>query len=95
MDKTLIKPYADLEGANLRSAVGIIDAGERADKYRFVGGIENGTLMVRAGCRDFTLAEAHEHWNRTRFGTDLGHETTAILLRLEAGAKARGLIPAS
>ena len=86
---------ASLLDANLGGAVGIIDAGERADRYRFVGWIENGTLMVRGGCRDFTLAEAHEHWNRTRFGTDLGQETTAILLRLEAGAKARGLIPAS
>lgn len=39
----------------------------------------DGKKRVIAGCRYFTLAEAREHWARTRGGTKLGNETMAIL----------------
>jgi hypothetical protein len=48
-------------------------------------------VRVKAGCRNFTLAEAHKHWKATRNGTPLGDETLSILDCLEAMAKARGL----
>jgi len=54
----------------------------RSDRYQFV---LNGDGGVRAGCRVFaTMAEAREHWTRTRGGTPLGDETMAILDALEA-----------
>ena len=51
-------------------------------------------LRAIAGCRYFTMAEAHEHWQRTRGGTPLGDETFAILDALKALAriKAEGAV---
>ncbi len=46
---------ADLSGANL------IDAGQDARGYRFVGAFRDG-VRVLAGCRDFSVAEAKDHW---------------------------------
>ena len=86
---------AILNGASLNGAKGVIDGGSRADGYRFVGWIKGGVLMIRAGCRDFTIAEAREHWTRTRGGTPLGAETTAILDHIEAVARIRGMVGAA
>lgn len=57
----------------------------RSDEYVFTASWRNsdGALMVSAGCRHFTFAEAREHWTRTRGGTRLGDETLAILDLLE------------
>lgn len=59
----------------------------RSDRYQFVMG-EGGT--IHAGCRVFpSMAEAREHWTKTRGGTALGDETMRILDFLEAEASAR------
>ncbi len=47
-------------------------------------------VRVKAGCRNFTLKEAADHWNSTRANTQLGTETTHILNNLVALAQARG-----
>ena len=84
---------ADLEDANLARA-NLVDGGQRSDGYRLVGWIKDGELQIRAGCRNFTIPEAREHWARTRGGTPLGDETMCILDHIEAVARIRGLIPA-
>ena len=48
--------------------------------------------MIRAGCRNLTLADARAHWTKTRGGTELGDETSAILDHIEAVARLRGLL---
>jgi uncharacterized protein YjbI with pentapeptide repeats len=84
---------ANLRGANLSGAKGIIASTERADGYRFVGWATNGVLQINAGCRDFSIKEAREHWGKKRpIGTALGDETRLILDHIEAVAKLRGMI---
>ena len=88
---------ADLRGANLRGAdlsgANLIDGGQRSDGYRFVAWFNKvGDLRIRAGCRDFTMAQAREHWAATRGGTPLGEETTVILDHMERVARIRGLL---
>jgi len=51
----------------------------------------SGAYLIDGGCRDFTMAEAREHWQRTRGGTSLGDETMAILDHIEAVARIRGI----
>ncbi len=95
---------ADLSGANLSSAdlssanlswanlSWFIQGPTRSDGYEFkLTKFKAESVMVRAGCRNFTMKEARKHWNDTRKGTPLGNETFAILDCLEAMAKARGL----
>ena len=84
---------ADLTGAYLTGA-NLIDGGQRSDGYRFVGWIKNGVLQIRAGCRDFTITQAREHWTATRSGTPLGDETMAILDHIETVARIRKLAEA-
>ena len=60
---------ANLWGADLRGANGIagrvIDGGLRSDGYRFLlTRTDPGAWRVKAGCRNFTLTEAREHWGR-------------------------------
>jgi uncharacterized protein YjbI with pentapeptide repeats len=78
----------DLSGCDLSGCEGIIDAGQRCDSYRFVGWLKDNAVMIRAGCRNITLAEYREH-NATRGDALLRAETAAILDRIEAGARAR------
>ena len=89
--------WADLRGAYLRwadlSGAYLIDGGQRSDGWRFVGWVKDGVLQIRAGiCRNFTITEARDHWDRTRGGTPLGDETMAILDHIERVAKIRGLV---
>ena len=89
---------ADLRGANLRGAnfrganlggayLGnqwIVQGGTRSDGYQFM--LTNFTgegVRVRAGCRNFTWAQAIAHWTDTRpIGTPLGDETHTLLANL-------------
>jgi len=88
---------ADLRGADLRGAnLGdqwIIQGQTRSDGYPFFLQKLTGDTspMVNAGCRHFPIAEARAHWGKTRGGTSLGAETTAILDCMEAVMKIRGL----
>ncbi len=82
---------ADLSGANLSGAKHLIDSGQRLDGYRFVGWVKDGTLMIRAGCRNMTLAEYRTH-NAARSDVALRDETTAILDHIEAVARVRELL---
>lgn len=82
---------ADLAGADLAGA-NLIDGGQRSDGYRFVGSIKDGALMITAGCRYLSIADARQHWKH-RDGTPLGAETTCILDHIEKVAAIRGLMP--
>jgi hypothetical protein len=82
---------ADLTRANLTRTV-VINAGQRSDGYWFHGWVSDGVLKIRAGCHNFSLADARAHWTAKRGGTALGAETMAILDHIETVAKARGMI---
>lgn len=57
----------------------------RSDGYQFVMG---ASRSIHAGCRVMiSLAEAREHWSKTRGGTMLGDETMLILDYLERASK--------
>ena len=85
---------ANLRGADLRyanlSGDHVIDGGQRRDGYRFVAHVGENCMMIVAGCRYFTLSQAHTHWAATRAGTDIGNETMAILDHIERIATLRG-----
>ena len=55
---------ADLTGADLRGA-DLIDGGQDVRGYRFIGHIGKDGLMILAGCRYYTLAEARAHWTKS------------------------------
>ena len=81
---------ADLSGANLYDA-NLIVAGNRSDGYQFFGIKEpSGTVMVRAGCRYFSIVDARKHWTETRKGTRLGDESQALVDHIERMAKIAG-----
>ena len=82
---------ANLTDANLTDAECLVDGGQRLDGYRFVGWIKDGVLMIRAGCRDLTLAEYRDH-NAKRDHAALRDETTAILDHIERVATIRELL---
>lgn len=97
--------HADLAGANLARAnlagaylahadlanQHVIDGGQRRDGYRFVGWIKDGVLMIRAGCRNMTVAEYRDH-NAKRDDAMMREETAGILDHIERVAWVRGLI---
>ena len=75
----------NLRGCDLSYVKGIensiIDCGIRSDGYRFyLTRTEQGEWRIKAGCRNFTITEAKEHWDRTRpEGDILGDETRLII----------------
>ena len=81
---------ADLAGADLASQH-IVDGGQRRDGYRFVGWIKDGVLMIRAGCRNMSVADYRDH-NSKRDDANIRDETTSILDHIERVAWARELI---
>lgn len=69
-------------GVKLRR--GVIKECSRSDGYTFrLFDCADGVFRVTAGCRDFAVSEAWEHWQRTRGGTPLGEETFDILRLFE------------
>lgn len=73
-----------------------IKTAARSDSYNFIlRDCGASGYYVEAGCRWFSMAEAEEHWQNTRKGTDLGAETLDILelfkshIRRIAAAKLR------
>jgi len=64
----------------------------RSDGYTFAYFERVGLPpALTAGCRGpWTIEESRDYWERTRGGTALGNETTAILDFFESSAKARG-----
>ncbi len=83
---------ADLGGANLGEQW-VVQGACRSDGYWFMLiSLKDEGVRVKAGCRNFTLVEAREHWSTTRKDTPLGNETFAILDNLEALARIRGLL---
>jgi hypothetical protein len=67
----------------------------RSDGYTFIiaPAYKGPSPVIIAGCRYFALAEARQHWQRTRAGTPLGEETFAIIDHLERVARIRGWLP--
>ena len=81
---------ANLYGANLYGA-NVIVGGLRSDGYQFFAyKKEDGSIMIKAGCRYFSIGEARKHWHRTREETQLGYESQALVTCLEACARAAG-----
>ena len=68
-----------------------ISVATRSDGYTFlITPIDGGEVRIIAGCRYFTIAEARDHWTKTRVGTRLGDESLAIVDHLERVAQIRG-----
>ncbi len=81
---------AYLRGAYLRGQV-VIDLGQRSDGYAFfLMNLTGEGWRIKAGCRNFTVAEARTHWQTTRGGTRLGNESLAIVDHAERIAAIRG-----
>ena len=93
---------ADLRETNLRGA-DLSDAGLSGSNLRLIGGRsdgyvflltreDDGAVMLRAGCRYFSLADARAHWTATRGGTPLGDESLALVDHAERMATIAGWI---
>ena len=85
------EPYgANLDGANLGDTK-LIDGGLRSDGYRFwlIHSTEQG-WRIKAGCRNFTVADARTHWSQARDVLSLNIEALAIVDHMLALAKIRG-----
>ena len=54
--------WADLEGFQGALPPWLIDGGKDSRGYYFTGMLVAGEWRIRAGCRDFSLEEAREHW---------------------------------
>jgi uncharacterized protein YjbI with pentapeptide repeats len=68
---------ASTETADFTDCIGIVDAGTDPRGYRFIGVKQSdGTWMVKAGCRWFTMSRAIEHW------TDRGNYDAMARVRL-------------
>ena len=89
---------ANLRGADLRNAdlwgANLILAGTDTRGYLWYATYSpDGGLLVQAGCRRFTLAEAHAHWDGEHpHGEIVGAECRARLAMIEAVAKAKGWV---
>jgi uncharacterized protein YjbI with pentapeptide repeats len=86
---------AYLSGANLSGAYlgehRIISGASRSDGYEFLlTNIGNEGWRIKAGCRNFTLAEAKQHWSKPRENMRLNVESLAIVDHLLTLAKIRG-----
>jgi hypothetical protein len=80
-------PWANLTRANLQVI------GGRSDGYFFYLIREPDRLMIRAGCRYFTIDEGRAHWTATRGETPLGEESLALCDHAERLAKIAGWLP--
>lgn len=77
---------ADLSYANLTRAEGALDLPVGDPRgYRCVAGIAHKPLLVFAGCRSLTIAQAREHWGRAYEGDrEIGDRYLRALDWLEA-----------
>ena len=57
-----------------------------------VDGTTGEGVRLKAGCRNFKIAEAIKHWQETRAGTPLGDESFILINQLVELAFHRGLI---
>ena len=65
----------------------IISAGEDSRGYTFAAVLQDGEWRIRAGCRDFSIDEALEHWGPD--GESDNPECLALVEKLKAEIKAR------
>lgn len=65
-------PEAMRNTSRTLDAANLFYAGKRADGYDFFGLRDGSEIHVLAGCRDFTIAEARDHWSAEpyRLGTN-------------------------
>ena len=94
---------ANLEGASLKGATfigaklaattGIIDTGTDSRGHRWVAVQHDDGPRIKAGCRWYTLSEAHEHWDGPHeLGEIVGIECRSRLALLETLAKSKGWV---
>jgi hypothetical protein len=82
---------ADLAGANLAGAKDIIAAGQPNGFFAFGYREKNtGTIRVKVGCRDKSMAEAREYWSASHPHWSDRREIPAALDLIEAIARLRG-----
>ena len=83
---------ADLTGANLTGAylweyklIRKVGQARRDDGYEFIGfAVEDGGLLIRAGCRTFLMPQFRAHVSNEYPATPKAAETTAILDFIQA-----------
>jgi len=85
----------NLRGANLRETNlpdTFIDLGYRQDGWPHHAFLDKSGIFIKAGCRNFYIDEARQHWQNHTRGKDcpLCKESLAKLDLAEAIAKARG-----
>ena len=93
-DNAAVSGNARVSGDAVVSGNAVVSGLMRSDGYCFTYlPCTDGEWRVIAGCRYFTMAEAREHWQRTRSGTALGSETMVILdcLELLRAVKPKGV----
>ncbi len=80
--------WATLTGADLTGAIGIANGGTDSRGHRWVAVQHDDGPRISAGCRWYTLAEAHKHWDgEHEDGEAVGIECRARLALLETLAK--------
>ena len=83
---------ANLSGANL-SGANLIAGGQNTRGYLFYAYMDDNALILRAGCRRFTLQQAKDHWNNAHDDDPvLKEDCISIVERIERMAKVRGWI---
>ena len=82
---------ADLRGAHLQGAIGVLSAGFDARGYHFFAVRQEEGYRVHAGCRWFTPKGAIEHWE-VRHDTMLRASIFRKLEMLDGDAEALGWV---
>jgi hypothetical protein len=91
-DVNLARAY--LAGACL-ARTNVIDGGLRSDGFRFFLLREGDKIVISAGCRRFSIADARAHWIATRANTRLGNESLALVDHMERMARIAGWLDAN
>ena len=78
---------ASLSGASLNCAKAVIRVGPTRDGWEFFGVKHDACVMIKAGCRWFTAADARDHWTKTRAGTPRGAERLRFVDFIDAHFK--------
>jgi hypothetical protein len=71
---------------------GVIHGGKRSDGYHFFLFKKGKSVVVRAGCRNFSLRQARKHWGEDYCDERLGRWSLKTVAAMEKKAIQRGWI---